>query len=74
MWRPVVTKEPKQHRTPWTAKEINTLKQLAKENTPTRVIALKMERTPAAVQGKASSEGISLKPTNQRPYNRQKKK
>lgn len=69
-----MAKEPKQHRTPWTPGEVKTLKQLAKENTPTRVIALKMERTPAAIQGKASNEGISLKPVNQRPYNRQKKK
>jgi hypothetical protein len=36
------------------------------------VIGLKMGRTPDAVQQKASSEGISLKPTNQAPYNRRK--
>jgi hypothetical protein len=28
--------------------------------------------TPEAVQAKASNEGISLKPTNQRPYTRKK--
>ena len=48
------------------------LKQLAKENTPTRVIGLKMGRTPDAVAQKASAESISLKPTNQSPYNRRK--
>jgi hypothetical protein len=33
-----------------------------------RVAALKLGRTPASVYQKASAEGISLKPTNQRPY------
>ncbi|WP_167313550.1 hypothetical protein [Mesorhizobium opportunistum] len=65
-------KEPKQHRKPWTSDEVKILKQLAKENTPTRVIALKMERTPAAIQGKASDEDISLKPVNQSPYGSKK--
>jgi len=57
---------------PWTPADLKQLKQLAKENTPTRVIGLKLGRTPAAVQNKASQEDISLKPTNQSPYNRQK--
>lgn len=57
---------------PWTPAQVQQLGTLAKGNTPTRVIALKMQRTPAAVQGKASAEGISLKPTNQSPYNRRK--
>jgi hypothetical protein len=56
----------------WTAAEISNLKNLAKENTPTRVIGLKLGRTPAAVATKASQENISLKPTNQSPYNRKK--
>lgn len=60
--------EPKNHGKAWTPKEVQQLKELAKGNTPTRVIGLKTGRTPAAVQQKASSEGISLKPTNQRPY------
>jgi IS30 family transposase len=53
--------------------DVRQLQQLARENTPTRVIALKMERTPGAVQNEASRENISLKPTNLSPYNRQKK-
>ncbi|MBP32418.1 hypothetical protein [Methylobacterium sp.] len=56
----------------WSATDVRQLKQLAKGNTPTRVIGLKMGRTAAAVQSKASAEGVSLKPTNQSPYNRQK--
>ncbi|WP_116996203.1 hypothetical protein [Desertimonas flava] len=57
----------------WSADEVARLKDLAKENTPTRVIGLKLGRTEDAVQSKASSEGISLKPTNQAPYNRRTK-
>lgn len=56
----------------WTQKEVSELRKLAKGNTPTRVIGLKLGRTEAAIYGKASSEGIGLKPTNQSPYNRQK--
>ena len=36
----------------------------------TRVIGLKIGRSAAAVQSKASEKGVSLKPTNQSPYNR----
>ncbi len=58
----------------WTAEDVRELKALAKENTPTRVIGLKLDRTEGAVYAKAQSEGISLKPTNQSPYNRRGKK
>ncbi len=57
---------------PWTAEDINSLKNLAKQNTPTRVIALKLHRTESGVRSKAGELGISLKPTNQSPYNRNK--
>lgn len=53
----------------WNAGEIAMLHKLAKLNTPTRVIGLKLGRTEAAVRAKASQEGISLKPVNQSPYN-----
>jgi hypothetical protein len=56
----------------WSPSEVSKLRSLAKENTPTRVIGLKLGRTPAAVQSKASQKGISLKPTNQRPYGTKK--
>jgi hypothetical protein len=49
------------------------MKQEVKHNTPTRVLALHLGRTPAAVQQKASQENISLKPTNQSPYGTKKK-
>ncbi len=67
-----MAKQPANHGKPWTPQDIKQLKQLAKENTPTRVMGLKLGRTPDAVQGKASEIGQSLKPTNQSPYNRRK--
>lgn len=66
-------KTPKNHRKSWSDDDVQQLKQLAAGNTPTRVAALKLGRTPEAVQKKASSEEISLKPTNQRPYGTGKK-
>jgi hypothetical protein len=54
----------------WTNADRRELKKLASENTPTRVIGLKLGRTEAAVRSQASAEKISLKPTNQSPYNR----
>lgn len=57
----------------WTPGEVRQLGSLAKGNTPTRVIGLKLGRTEGAVQQKASQEGISLKPTNQSPYGTKKK-
>ncbi|MCC6498402.1 MAG: SANT/Myb domain-containing protein [Propionibacteriaceae bacterium] len=59
---------PKNHGTPWTASDDRQLKQLADQNTPTRLIGLKMGRTPEAVQSHASDAKVSLKPTNQSPY------
>lgn len=53
---------------PWTKQDEAKLRSSARANTPTRVIGLKLGRTPAAVQAKASEKGISLKPTNQAPY------
>ena len=56
----------------WTAKEVSQLKQLAKQNTPTRVIGLKLGRPVGGVYKKASEKGISLNPHNLPPYNRRK--
>jgi hypothetical protein len=68
-----MAKKPTNHGKDWTTGDLSKLKQLAKQNTPTRVVGLKLGRTPASVQQKASQEGISLRPTNQSPYNRRKK-
>lgn len=63
-----MAKPPAKSGTPWTSADIAKLRDLANGNTPTRLIALKLERTPTAVTDKAAVEKISLKPTNQRPY------
>ncbi len=65
-----MAKDPSNHGKPWTKDDVKQLDKLAKQNTPTRVIGLKTGRTEDAVRNKASEEGISLKPTNQSPYNR----
>jgi hypothetical protein len=57
---------------PWTPATNAQLRQLAAQNTPTRVIGLKLGRTENAVRSHASEQGVSLKPTNQSPYNRRK--
>ncbi|MFN3650417.1 MAG: hypothetical protein ACK47B_12640 [Armatimonadota bacterium] len=68
-----MSKDPANKGKAWTPAEVERLKQLAKENTPTRVIGLKLGRTEAGVRGKARSADVSLKPTNQSPYNRRGK-
>lgn len=67
-----MAKPPANHGKQWTPADVAQLKQLAKENTPTRVIGLKLGRSEDAVRGKAGEENVSLKPTNQSPYNRRK--
>jgi len=57
----------------WTQQEEKKLVQLAKENTPTRVIGLKLGRPVGGVRGKAQELEVSLRPTNQSPYNRRKR-
>jgi hypothetical protein len=68
-----MTKSTRNSGKPWRPADVTQLRQLARENTPTRVAGLKLGRTPGAVQSKASELGISLKPTNQSPYNRRGK-
>jgi hypothetical protein len=57
---------------PVTPAVVNQVKELAKDNTPTRVIGGIIGRTEGAVRNIASDNNISLKPTNQSPYNRGK--
>jgi hypothetical protein len=58
---------------PWTPQEVRELKSLARQNTPTGVLSLKLQRPPAAIRSKAQREGISLKPINRKPYTRRKR-
>ncbi len=59
---------------PWTPSEVKELKELVKGNTPTRIIGLKLGRTPDAIYKKASENDISLNPHNRSPYGTKKKK
>jgi hypothetical protein len=56
----------------WTKDELKELKALAKQNTPTDVLSVKLQRPPSAIRSKAQREGISLRPSNRSPYNRRK--
>jgi hypothetical protein len=56
----------------WSAADVRELRKLARGNTPTGVISLKLGRTPVAIRGKAQREGISLKPANRSPYSRRR--
>jgi hypothetical protein len=64
---------PKNHNKQWTPADEAKLKGLVKQNTPTGLLAWKLGRTETAVYNKASELGVSVKPVNQSPYNRQKK-
>ena len=68
-----MTKLPAHHGQPWTGKDVAELGKLAQQNTPTRVIGLKLGRTEDAVYTKASELGVSLRPVNQSPYDRRRK-
>lgn len=65
-------KTPSNHGKKWKKEEVVELKKLAAGNTPTRIIALKLGRTEDSISSKSKIESISLKPTNQSPYNRKK--
>ncbi|HEY0334291.1 MAG TPA: hypothetical protein VGC74_11340 [Stenotrophomonas sp.] len=51
----------------WTEEDLRVLGELIQENTPTRVIGLKLGRTEDAIRDKVAALGWSLKPTNQAP-------
>ncbi len=63
-----MAKTPKNHGKPWSREDVKLLKQLAKGNTPTRVMGLKLARTEDSIRGKARAEHISLMPPNRSPY------
>jgi hypothetical protein len=58
---------------PWSRDELKELKNLARLNTPTGVMSVKLDRPPGAIRSKAQREGISLRPVNRSPYNRRRK-
>lgn len=64
---------PKNLGKPWSQPENSQLWQLARENTATLIMGIKLGRTEASVGSHAHAQDVSLKSTNQSPYNRQKK-
>jgi len=65
-----MAKKPANQGKQWTKSDVSSLKKLSKGNTPTGLIAHKLGRSESSVYCKASQENISLKPTNQSPYDR----
>jgi hypothetical protein len=63
-----MAKKPPNQGKPWTNQNVRELDMLAKQNTPTRLIAFTMGRTLEAVYRKAKQKGISLKSTGRSPY------
>lgn len=58
----------------WTPEQVKMLKDLAKGNTPTGLIAYREKRTEEAIRSKASDIGLSLNPKNKSPYGPRRKK
>lgn len=67
---PGETQSTRNHGLPWSREDVKMLRVLAKENTPTRVIGLKLGRTETSIRDKARDEHVSLAPPNRSPYNR----
>jgi hypothetical protein len=51
----------------WTPEVVKELKVLIKQNTPTPLIASKLDRSVASIRNKVNELGLSLKPTNRSP-------
>ena len=65
-----MSKIPKNNGKQWSDTDVNKLEKLVKGNTPTGLIAFQLGRSEDAVRSKATNLDLSLKPTNQSPYNR----
>jgi len=63
-----MAKQPKNSGKSWTGSDNKQLRKLAKENTPTPLIAWKLGRSESGVRSHASDINLSLKPTNKSPY------
>ncbi len=69
----MVSKTPKNHGKSWTPADEAALRRLDGENALRRVLGLRLSPTEAFVRGKVAELGLSLKLTNQSPYNRRQK-
>ena len=52
----------------WTTADEKLLRKLLKQNTPTRLLAMKLERTEPSIRNKAHTLELSLRPTSRSPY------
>ncbi|HRN97532.1 MAG TPA: hypothetical protein PLZ58_03750 [Candidatus Saccharibacteria bacterium] len=68
-----MVKKPNNSGKPWTPAAKAQLNKLADGNTPTPLIAYKMQRSEASIRSQASAQSKSLKPVNRSPYNRRSK-
>lgn len=66
-------KKPRNNGKRWSDSDVNKLRKLAAENTPTRLMGLKLCRTEEAIYSKSSEMSLNIKPTNQRPYGTKKR-
>lgn len=57
----------------WTQGQVDALKKLLRQDTPTPLAGAKLGKTESAVRSKAFRERLSLNPINRSPYNRHKK-
>lgn len=57
----------------WSVADERMVSALARKNTPTGVMCIKLGRSEDAIRAKAQELKVSLKPVNQKPYNRLKK-
>jgi hypothetical protein len=64
----VAPKKPANSGKDWGPKEVAQLKKELRSNTPTRLMGHHLKRSPDAGQQKASSLGLSTKPTNKSPF------
>lgn len=55
---------------PWAPSDDASFIRLVSQNTPTRVIGLILGRSELSVRAHAMGLDVSLKPTNQSPYNK----
>ena len=68
-----MAKSPRNSGRRWTAAANTKLRQYARGNTPTRLIAHFMGRSTSSIYSQASKIKRSLKPVNQSPYGRRAK-
>lgn len=67
-----MAKTPPNSGKPITPKVVQQVRELAKHNTPTPLIAYETGRSEASIRNIASDHDISLMPTNKSPYGTKK--